>query len=303
MQIDRSRRAAVCLRQAEASAARPGPFGGGTSPHALYLRSFVASAHLPQVDVEPWGTLDLEELLACRFDASPLIALGNPELERFGPGRSTTVDENWRAVLRALAMEAQMILVVPAHTMGTSWEIEWVATNKFLHKSCFLMPPAVDAVARGWWEDNWRELKRWAVRFGFDLPDYTADGCAFRLTSEGQLDKTDFQMVYETGDLKMPLMQRLFQTNVSWDFLYGIHGSMADDSSKAVSGVSITPAERQALDALDGTDRRDMADWAHDAARVPDVPAVVMYFETPFRMLWVEEVENLNVATLPEART
>ncbi len=307
MQVDRSRRAAIHLRRAETSAAMPGPFGGGTSPHALYLRSFAATPHLPRVVMEPWGLLDLEEVLACRFDESPLIALGNPELERFGPGRSTTTDDNWRAVLRALAMEAQIIIVIPTHTQGTSWEIEWVTTNKFLHKTCFLMPP-LGPGDEVWWADNWRELKNWAIRFGFNLPDYTPNGSVFRLTSEGQLDEIDFSVIYGDDDLKLPLMYRLlFRTNLSWDFAYGIQQSLkadrargaieawsaaTDHSNEALGGLP--PQDQTMLAALEASNRLEMSNWFYDAPQVPGEPGVLMYFENPFRMMWAEAVDNLN---------
>jgi tetratricopeptide (TPR) repeat protein len=307
MQVDRSRRAASCLHRAEASAAKPGPFGGATSPHALYLRSFAASPHLPRVAVEPWGLLDIEEVLACRFDESPLIALGNPELERFGPGRSATTNENWRAVLRALGMEAQIIIVIPTHTQGTSWEIEWVTTNKFLHKTCFLMPPPGPG-DEAWWADNWRELKNWAVRFGFDLPAYTPKGSVFRLTSEGQLDQMDFSVIYGVGDLKMPLMYGLFwRLNISWDFLYGVQQSMEADRARGAIEArpaaaehpneafeGLPPEDQTMLAALEASDRLEMSNWFYDAPQVPREPGVLMYFETPFRMMWAEAVDNLN---------
>jgi tetratricopeptide (TPR) repeat protein len=307
MQVDRSRRAAFHLRRAEASAATPGPFGGGTSRHALYLRSFAASPHLPRVVVEPWGLLDLEEVLACRFDESPLIALGNPELERFGPGRSTTTDDNWRPVLRALGLEAQMIIVIPTHTQGTSWEIEWVTTNKFLHKTCFLMPPPGPG-DDAWWADNWRELKNWAVRFGLNLPAYTPDGSVFRLTSEGQLDQLDFSVIYGDGDLKMPLMYRLlFRPNVSWDFAYGIQQSIEADRSRGTIEAQPTAKEhsheaceglpleeRKMLASLEASDRLEMSNWFYDAPQVPREPGVLLYFEAPFRMMWAEAVDNVN---------
>jgi hypothetical protein len=259
------------------------------------------------VVVEPWGLLDLEEVLACRLDESPLIALGNPELERFGPGRSTTTDEHWHAVLRALGMDAQVIIVIPTHTRGTSWEIEWVTSNKFLHKTCFLMPPPGPG-DDAWWADNWRELKNWAVRFGLNLPDYTPDGSVFRLTSEGQLDEIGFSVIYGDGDLKWPLMhQLLFRPNPSWDFGYGIQQSLeadrarsaiearpaaAEHSNEACEGL--LPEDQNMLAALEASDRLEMSNWFFDAPQVPTEPGVLMYFETPFRMMWAEAVDNVN---------
>jgi hypothetical protein len=200
VQLQRSHRAASAL--AEAGTRMTGGAGpsAGSSSHVVYLRSFVASDHLPRRTIEPWGTVDLEELFACGLDRAPLVALGNPELERFGPGRATTTDEDWRAVLRVLATEAQMLLVVPAHTSGTSWEIEWTATNKFLHKTVFAMPPASGSEVACWTE-NWRDLRQWAVRLGLNLPEYTPTGRLFRLRSEGQCDEMDFERVYNERDL------------------------------------------------------------------------------------------------------
>jgi tetratricopeptide (TPR) repeat protein len=307
VQVDRARRAAIHVGRAVASGAQPGPFGGATSAHCLYLRSFAASPHLPRMAVEPWGLLDLEELLACRFDESALIALGNPELERFGPGRWPTTDESWREVLRALGMEAQVIIVIPTYTQGTSWEIEWVTANKFLHKTCFLMPPPGPG-DDAWWADNWRELRNWAVRLGLDLPAYTPEGSIFRLTSEGLLDQIDFSVIYGDGDLKMPLLnQLLFRSNISWDFAYGIQQSIeanrsdgtiealpvaADYSKEALEALS--PEERQILATLEASDRLEMSNWFYDAPQIPGEPGVLMYFETPFRMMWAEAVDNLN---------
>jgi hypothetical protein len=220
MQIDRSLRAANFVAKAEASKAGPGPFGGGRSKHVLYLRSFIASPRLPRIQVEPWGQVDLEELLACMLDRSPLIALGDTDLERFGPGRAKSNDENWREVLRALAVEAQMLLVIPAPTAGTSWEIEWVDTNKFLHKTCFVMPPP-GAGQESWWADNWRQLREWSVRLGVVLPEYTPAGCIFRLTSEGLIDRLDLSEIYGSGNLHLMLLTHLLlRPNISPDFQY-----------------------------------------------------------------------------------
>ena len=38
------------------------------------------------------------------------------------------------------------------------------------------------------------------------------------------------------------------------------------------------------------------SNWFYDAPQVPREPGVLMYFETPFRMLWAEAVDDLNEA-------
>jgi hypothetical protein len=261
--------------------------------------------------VEPWGLLDLEELLACRMDRSPLIALGNPELERFGPGRAQTTDDSWRKVLRALAMEAQMLLVIPAYTQGTSWEIEWVVTNKFLHKTCFVMPPPGPG-DETWWTDTWHELKTWSVRLGVNLPEYTPQGCLFRMTSEGLLDTAEFSAIYDSKDLHMTLLNSLLlRPNISWDFTYGLLQSLEQERAtavvegsatstearaKAVTGDDVQQEDLSALAALEATQRLELSNWEFDAPQVPTAPGVLMYYETPFRMLWAEEVSNLQEA-------
>ena len=93
-------------------------------------------------------------------------------------------------------------------------------TNKFLHKTCFVMPPSGEG-QEAWWAESWEELKNWSVRLGLNLPEYTPKGCVFRLTSEGLTDRMDFSAIYDAGDLHNALLTRLlFRPNISFDFLY-----------------------------------------------------------------------------------
>jgi hypothetical protein len=155
---------------------------------------------------------------------------------------------------------------------------------------------------------QWRELRNWAARCGLNLPAYTPDGSVFRLTSEGQVNQIDFPVIYGDGDLKMPLMYLLlFQPNLSWDFAYGAQQSMeadrargaieatpaaAEHSKEAFEGLP--PEDQKMLTALEASDRLEMSNWFYDAPQVPREPGVLMYFETPFRMMWTEAVDNLN---------
>lgn len=165
MQVDRTRRAAGIVKRAEDS-------GRG----AIRRRRFKA-----------WSLsaiLTLEKYLACQLDGSPLIALGQPELAKFGPGRANTTDDNWKEVLRAVCKEAQMILVIPALTEGSSWEIESVVTNKLLHKAVFFMPPS-DGREKVWWTENWNSLRSWGSRMNLRLPEYSEAGSLLRLDALG----------------------------------------------------------------------------------------------------------------------
>jgi tetratricopeptide (TPR) repeat protein len=306
MQVDRTRRAANYVKIAEQTRAGPGPSGGGSSGHVLYLRSFIASPKLPRTQLEHWGEVDLEEFIACRLDSSTLIALGDPDLERFGPGRAPASDENWRDVLRVLAIEAQMLLVIPAPTAGTSWELEWVTINKFLHKTCFIMPRPGEG-HEGWWAEHWAQLREWSVRLGLDLPEYTPEGCIFRLTSEGQVDQIPFSVIDEAPDLFWALMIRLlYRPNVSWDFAYAMKEAAydiqkskqkeltLDERIRAIGIDAVPPESVTALVELEAAPRLELSNWNYDRARVPNAPGIVLLYETPFRLLWAENVDDLR---------
>jgi hypothetical protein len=45
---------------------------------------------------------------------------------------------------------------------------------------------------------------------------------------------------------------------------------------------------------LEAADRLELSNWFYDAPHVPDEPGVLVYFETPFRVLWAEAVDSLN---------
>jgi hypothetical protein len=66
----------------------------------------------------------------------------------------------------------------------------------------------------------------------------------------------------------------------------------ADHSKEALQGLPA--ADRTIIATLEAADRLELSNWYYDAPRVPDAPGVLMYFETPFRMMWVEPVDNLN---------
>jgi hypothetical protein len=51
-----------------------------------------------------------------------------------------------------------------------------------------------------------------------------------------------------------------------------------------------------ALAPLEAAQRLELSNWAFDAPQIPTAPGVLVYYETPFRMLWAEEVCNLQEA-------
>jgi hypothetical protein len=295
MQVDRSRRAARLVRGVEDTSAGAGPSGGGSGGHVVYLRSFVVSPRLPRFNVPPWGVVDLEDLIACLMDLALVVELGRADIEHFGPGRATTTDADWRRVLRGLAIEAQVLVVIPGPTQGTSWEIEWVATNKFLHKTCFVMPPA-RAGHEWWWADNWAALRDWSLGLGLTLPEYRSDGCVFRLTSEGLVDTIDFSTIYFSDDLRLTLLTTLlYRSNPSYDFAYAIQ--QAAEAADAPHPASHADGASATLRELENKPRLELSNWYYDASSIPHSPGVLLLYETPFRLLWAEQTDELH-ATL-----
>jgi hypothetical protein len=104
-----------------------------------------------------WG--DLETLLADRLErlGAPLVALGRPG-EQVGAGRVVSTGESWRRDVQQLADGARALLVLPATSVGTTWEIDYILGRPdLLRKSCFLIPPETSLLGEpgtmgGWFE-------------------------------------------------------------------------------------------------------------------------------------------------------
>ena len=94
-------------------------------------------------------------------------------------------DDTWKRNLKKLSLNATLILVVPSITEGTSWELEWVAVNRNLRNSIFLMPPAFDARSEAAWRQEWLALQRWARFMGLMFPDYDSKGLFFTIDPQG----------------------------------------------------------------------------------------------------------------------
>jgi tetratricopeptide (TPR) repeat protein len=236
MQVDRSSRTAMYLRDAENSQAGPGPYGGANSSTILYLRSFNARPHLPSFDLAPWGRVDLEDYLAAALDAAPMIALGKPDLRHFGAGYAETTDEDWQRVLKQLATEAHLILLLPAPTKGTSWEIEWTVSNLFLHKTLTIMPPSEGECA-AWWTINWEQMRQWArASLNLDFPPYHQDGGLFLIERfPGRTKDFDFSLLY-SDELRQRLLSAwMGNMTPDWnleEFFLGLGRWMAEHPDK-----------------------------------------------------------------------
>src|ERR1700730_3765361 len=63
------------------------------------------------------------------------------EGESIGAGRLRSDDESWRSSFYLLAKKASVIILIPAPSERTFFEIEWIKDNMFLEKTIFVMPP------------------------------------------------------------------------------------------------------------------------------------------------------------------
>jgi len=100
----------------------------------------------------------------------------------------------------------------------------------------------------------------------------------------------------------------LFRPTMTWDFMYDLQETSArlraetegltvpDAAERAAAiGVSdVTPADLALLKTLDESVRSAMSNWDFEGAGVPRAPGVVLYFEAPFRLLWVEATADLR---------
>jgi hypothetical protein len=71
----------------------------------------------------------------------PVLALGTPG-EQVGAGRIASTDETWQRGIWELATGARALLVLPATSAGTHWEIDRILHDSgLLRKASFLVPP------------------------------------------------------------------------------------------------------------------------------------------------------------------
>jgi len=135
---------------------------------ALFLRPFSVTRKLwvinPYKNMDQlWpgavgqpASIDLELLLSDIFDpATPLIGLGEPgdqviwgigRIREAGSLAPATASEQqlapWQISIEKLARAARVILVIPAISDGTKWELDYLVRNGFLNKCVFIMPPS-----------------------------------------------------------------------------------------------------------------------------------------------------------------
>jgi tetratricopeptide (TPR) repeat protein len=321
VQIRRSLRAAGLLDGIRKGEVGPDISGTGHGSYLLYLRSFVATPMMPKHRVAHWGDVDLEEILASKLDLGPwpLVALGNPEVRSFGAGKIQTYDATWKNDLTLLGKHADMIVVVPCATEGTSWEIEWVVINMFLKKTVFVMPPS-SGNHQQWWEENWVKLQRWSRYLGLAFPDYASGGMFFALGPERQIATKDYESVLRGSPLwETLLMEVLGQFLLSSEWLRPLQDTLPEvllrgDAKDRGVDIDTVIHERVDMHVARITERihqieprlldkvspyilgilekglplqGEFASWPPELGRIPATPGVYTIWEGPERLMWV----------------
>lgn len=194
----RDRRAAMLLaRLLDAPGSDPIP------PYVIYLRPFSTTGRLAVTNPRTrWlpllpsyyaheATLEFETILSEALpDQLPLVALGRPG-EHVGAGRVAVTDDDWKAMFQRLIKDARWIVMIPSGQGETRWELQQLVAQDYLHKTIFLMPPALKAggidIAA-----YWAQAREGLVADGVQLPHYTDAGQLFRLGQDGRFYRSRY---------------------------------------------------------------------------------------------------------------
>jgi hypothetical protein len=123
-------------------------------------------------------------------DTFPLVGLGMPEegIKGIAIGGSY---ENWKEVINIAIKESEMILVIPASSKGTVWEIGKILESNKLEETMFIMPPNNHNISYEGQEDIINIWEAAATKlsgtYNLSLPDYHKDGAIFGYDKNKQL--------------------------------------------------------------------------------------------------------------------
>lgn len=202
-----------------------------SKPFSIYLRPFYITGEMqvaggygtPRRD--PSGQIDLEEIAASAIsEYFPLVAMG-PEPAFPGAYRLPSDDENWKTKVASLISEAELIFLIPATTVGTMWEIEFIQQNNYLSKTVWIMPTAEDfhftetlgisahpfaqnsepdSTFKAFWQQTRTEVKS---RFGINLPWFDGLGAIFQITKDGDVSNYVSLNLFGRGELESDARQ------------------------------------------------------------------------------------------------
>ncbi|HKY38222.1 MAG TPA: hypothetical protein VJN18_19905 [Polyangiaceae bacterium] len=167
--------------------------GDGQEPFVLYLRGFAWDGRLTTQDMSPHALgsypthIDFETILERAIaHVGPLVSLGRHE-ELAGAGRVQS-GEQWQLDVATLAARATQIVIVPANSPGTLWELEWLKTNARLDACIVVMPmsPTQSLSYAG----EWLQVSNEVNKYGIHLPAYDSGGAVLRFQNDGRVAKS-----------------------------------------------------------------------------------------------------------------
>lgn len=174
-------------------------------PHfSLFLRPFTVTGKIsiknPFASSTLWPTtfsepriIDLEEMLAQVFsNEAPLLGFGRPG-EAIGAGRALVTDQEWKREIAKWMFFAELILIVPASSEGSEWEIRFIKEQNLLEKCIFVIPPDLLSL-----------LATKALRMELlpiKVPPYDEKGSLYTVNSNGDILSVESLKVTTTNDL------------------------------------------------------------------------------------------------------
>ncbi len=126
-----------------------------------------------------WESL-LAELLE---NWAPLVGLGTPNEDI---GANLIEVKKWKKSVLALMEQATLIIIVPACSAGTKWEINMLKKGNYFSKCLFILPEELDPF-KFTISKSWLTLNNSMKQLGIEIPEYKKKGIAFRLNENGTL--------------------------------------------------------------------------------------------------------------------
>ena len=187
--------------------------------YILYLRPFAVTekfyrpGNLENTEKDIWDPIRYDPLP----DETPfhperlLSGVSSPYFEVVGLGKkgqhwsfgTVMVDESgWQDVVKKLARCASVIFVIPSSHEGTYWEMEFIATDKLLHKTIFFMPP-LSKKGSTTEEEFWNNALIAASRLNLNLPKYDFSGCLITFDDSKEIIEKNYLLkdMSQTGKI------------------------------------------------------------------------------------------------------
>jgi len=216
--------------------------------YGLYLRTFASSGKLNI------NGIDIETNLAYSLPSYlPIIACGNPENHfSLGAGKVHLIGK-WQNKIKSIIDNAQLIFIIPSHSEGVIWELQYLKENNHLSKTFFLMLPNISYNEKPFSEE-WNETVGKLKEYGFSLPKHFHKGLIFSLNSQGHM------INHAPFGLKQFIVDYAVQYN-RYDRDNEIHNERNEFNIEADAPIAINVLETETDGGDDGWDGDD---WDYD---------------------------------------